>query len=665
MLVDQRPYVGSAPIGGLFRPVGRLGGSDAKPVFLARGSDGQWVAARRLGTSPPAESADALHLDSAGDRSAGPPLAAAVQAERAADRITRFCNQDLVWLGEHAGSWFLVTGFGGYQFLGHHVQTAGPLAGVDLEVVTLLAATALAALHRSGRVHGGFSPAHVLNGADGPVVLDFLVDPDPEVKELLGFISPHAWCFLTPEQVTGAATGPATDVFAWASTMVYAATGHPPFPASDETAQRQRLLSEPPNLGTLPPHLAVLFGDCLSKDPARRPGTDDVLLRLFDSLGTLARPEPARPEPAGTGLAGTGLADNGLADNGLAGNGLAGTGLAGTGLAGTGLADQDLADADPAVRLAASPALEPVRELVTLIRAERAPQRSAVAASAATGLTEPVDISVGRASARAAAGISAGTSADAPEVRGRRRHTPAVLMAVAAVVAVVAVGGGVAMKLVRGSPGPGQVPVATGVAAGAMPAAPPATGGLVPPPAGGTATPAGPSGHRTTGSAKPGGAPLTGKPGGAPLTGKPAKPARSQRPVPAPALSTPRRPPAVMASTPSAFAGTWSGSLYELPGSGQAIAVTMTFTAGGTHATYELPTLGCRASLTVTDVTGQRSQVNLSERIIAGPKGQCAPTARLSVVLTDDVDTRQPQLLVFWQDTTNPDHYAAGTLYRG
>lgn len=92
-------------------------------------------------------------------------------------------------------------------------------------------------------------------------------------------------------------------MFAWAGTIVYAATGRPPFgPADSIPAVMHRIANGEPDLGGVPPWLAPLLTECLAKDPARRPSARDLMVRLVDPSaehGRAEAPAPVPPPPPG------------------------------------------------------------------------------------------------------------------------------------------------------------------------------------------------------------------------------------------------------------------------------------------------------------------------------------------------------------------------------
>jgi serine/threonine protein kinase len=121
----------------------------------------------------------------------------------------------------------------------------------------------------------------VLLGPDGPRVVDFgiarLTDAATITSGLIGTPS-----YVAPEQLAGQRPTSAVDIFAWAVTMIYAATGQLAFGADSVPAVMHRIMYEEPDVSALPPSLRTVVLECLDKDPARRPSARDLLLRLVD-----------------------------------------------------------------------------------------------------------------------------------------------------------------------------------------------------------------------------------------------------------------------------------------------------------------------------------------------------------------------------------------------
>ncbi|WP_188191781.1 serine/threonine protein kinase [Nonomuraea sp. SYSU D8015] len=164
---------------------------------------------------------------------------------------------------------------------GPSLREAGRHTGADLQRLAVATATALVAIHRAGVVHRDFKPANVLLGRDGPRVIDFGIARavDDGVTRSSSVVGTPA--YMAPEQFAGAAVGPAADVFAWGSVMVYAATGAPPFGNDSLPAVLRRIQYEEPLLDGVPEPLRSIVYACLAKDPHARPAMQDVLFRLI------------------------------------------------------------------------------------------------------------------------------------------------------------------------------------------------------------------------------------------------------------------------------------------------------------------------------------------------------------------------------------------------
>jgi eukaryotic-like serine/threonine-protein kinase len=176
---------------------------------------------------------------------------------------------------------YIVSEFIDGPSLQERVDDRGPLSEGDLQRLAVGTATALTAIHGAGVVHRDFKPANVLLGPDGPRVVDFgiarLTDAATITSGLIGTPS-----YVAPEQLAGRRPTSAVDIFAWALTMIYAATGRLAFGADSVPAVMHRIMYEEPDVSGLPPSLRAIVLECLDKDPDRRPSARDLLLRLVD-----------------------------------------------------------------------------------------------------------------------------------------------------------------------------------------------------------------------------------------------------------------------------------------------------------------------------------------------------------------------------------------------
>jgi len=116
-------------------------------------------------------------------------------------------------------------------------------------------------------------------GPEGPVVIDFgiarLLD---QVTIRSGIVGTPA--YMAPEQFQGQVAAPASDVFSWAATMVFAATGQVPYPGVTPPAVIHAIMTRDPDLTGVPDPLQSLMLSCLAKDPDARPTPQELLARL-------------------------------------------------------------------------------------------------------------------------------------------------------------------------------------------------------------------------------------------------------------------------------------------------------------------------------------------------------------------------------------------------
>ncbi|WP_223166756.1 serine/threonine-protein kinase [Nonomuraea sp. SYSU D8015] len=250
------------PAVGPYRLLGRLGSGGQGVVYLGQAPDGRPVAVKVLSDGLPVDHRFAKEID-------------------AARRVEPFCIAQVLD-ASLSGRPYIVTEY----VEGPSLQQAGRHTGADLQRLAVATATALAAIHRAGVVHRDFKPANVLLGRDGPRVIDFGIARSSGHSLTVTSSIVGTPAYMAPEQLAGAAIGPAVDVFAWASVMVFAATGRPPFGNDSLPAVIRRILHDEPYLGDLPAPLRPIVLACLAKDPAARPSMQDVLLRLIGAPPT-------------------------------------------------------------------------------------------------------------------------------------------------------------------------------------------------------------------------------------------------------------------------------------------------------------------------------------------------------------------------------------------
>ncbi|MFI9554776.1 serine/threonine-protein kinase [Nonomuraea endophytica] len=204
----------------------------------------------------------------------------------AARRVAPFCTARVLDVGVAARP-YIVSEYVPGPSLDALVRRDGPRTGGGLQRLGVATLTALDAIHRAGVVHRDFKPGNVIMGAEGPVVIDFGIARALDQTATSSVMGTPA--FMAPEQFAGGVSGPAADLFSWAGTMVFAATGRYPFRGDTMPALMHSILTTEPDLSGVPHDLRPLLRECLAKEPDHRP-------TAATALGTMtALPKPPRP----------------------------------------------------------------------------------------------------------------------------------------------------------------------------------------------------------------------------------------------------------------------------------------------------------------------------------------------------------------------------------
>jgi hypothetical protein len=128
--------------------------------------------------------------------------------------------------------------------------------------------------------------------------------------------------YLAPEVLEGGDAGPEADVFSWAATLAFVASGRPPYGTGPVPAVAYRVVHGEPDLSEVPPWLVSLLRECMMADPEDRPTAARLAERLTalegeeavvradelradeiraDGLRADARPDARGPRPARSG----------------------------------------------------------------------------------------------------------------------------------------------------------------------------------------------------------------------------------------------------------------------------------------------------------------------------------------------------------------------------
>ncbi|MER5338116.1 serine/threonine-protein kinase [Micromonospora sp. NPDC002717] len=250
---------------GPYRLVGRLGAGGQGVVYLGEDDQGHRVAVKMINIDlrdPRARSQFTKEI-------------------AAARRVAPFCTAQVLFAEVDGEPPYVVSEFIEGPTLHRHVREHGTVNGNALHRLAVGTATALAAIHRSDVVHCDLKPDNVVLGRDGPRVIDFGIARALGVTETVTSRVMGTTAYMAPERFRNDAVAPPCDVFAWAATIAFAASGRPPFGNDSLFAVMHRVLNDPPDLPPLPPGLEELIRECLAKEPADRPAAEQVLIRLL------------------------------------------------------------------------------------------------------------------------------------------------------------------------------------------------------------------------------------------------------------------------------------------------------------------------------------------------------------------------------------------------
>ncbi|GAA4988714.1 hypothetical protein GCM10023334_121960 [Nonomuraea thailandensis] len=286
---------------GPYTLLGRLGEGGMGVVYLARDPAGTRVAVKLLHA----------RMD------AHPDFRRRFAREvAAAQRVARFCTAPVLDADVEGRLAYLVTEYVEGPSLKEAVDVSGPLRGSALDGLAASMAMALRAIHGAGVVHRDLKPSNVLLSQVGPKVIDFgiawLADSEAS-STVLGTPA-----YMSPEQVSGDAVGPASDIFSWGCTVAFAAAGAPPFGSGSVPALLLRIVHDPPSLNGLAGPLRDLVLASLSKNPASRPTAQTLMDHLSTGIphGTTATGPRGTNAPSPGGLPRAGAASGGTAEPG-------------------------------------------------------------------------------------------------------------------------------------------------------------------------------------------------------------------------------------------------------------------------------------------------------------------------------------------------------------
>ncbi|MGW7682642.1 serine/threonine-protein kinase [Kribbella sp. NPDC054772] len=251
---------------GSFAIQGRLGRGAMGAVYLARSPGGRLVAVK------------VVRDELAGDSGFRARFAREVAAVR---KVSGAFTAAVIDADPDADRPWLATEYLPGSTLQKAIETSGPLSPDSVWSLAAGLAEALMAIHASGLVHRDLKPSNIVLTDNGPRVIDFGIARALEETSLTATgVVIGTPGYLSPEQITGNAIGPASDVFALGAVLVFAASGRGPFATGNPASLLHRIVNEQPHIPPLPGPLYDVVRRCLARDPAHRPTPAEILQTL-------------------------------------------------------------------------------------------------------------------------------------------------------------------------------------------------------------------------------------------------------------------------------------------------------------------------------------------------------------------------------------------------
>ncbi|MGN9839084.1 protein kinase domain-containing protein [Nonomuraea sp. H19] len=199
---------------------------------------------------------------------------------------------------------YIVTRFVPGRPLDEIVKDDGPLDLPELISVAHGVAAALAAVHSVGVIHRDLKPGNVMILDGEPVLIDFGIAQAVDATRLTQtgmFIGTPG--YLAPEIIEGQEAGPEVDVHAWAGTLLFAATGQPPFGKGTLEMIFYNITAGKADVSAAPAALQPLLKAAFQRNPAKRPKAAELAEKTArmlpapppasapDEISTLPRPD--------------------------------------------------------------------------------------------------------------------------------------------------------------------------------------------------------------------------------------------------------------------------------------------------------------------------------------------------------------------------------------
>jgi hypothetical protein len=227
------------------------------------------------------------------------------QEVAAARKVSGVFTASVVEADPEADLPWLATAYVAAPSLSRLVLAGGPLPADSVRWLAAGCAEALASIHGAGLVHRDLKPSNVLVAPDGPRVIDFGV---ARAAERMGRTTSRGAvgtpAYMAPEQARDTREASvASDVYSLGATLLFAATGHPPYAGASVMDVLARLATEEPDLSGLPGELTDLIVACLDRVPRNRPTSTAMLIQLGDFTVAQGGPDEDHPYLPGAATA--------------------------------------------------------------------------------------------------------------------------------------------------------------------------------------------------------------------------------------------------------------------------------------------------------------------------------------------------------------------------
>ncbi|MFC6083733.1 serine/threonine-protein kinase [Sphaerisporangium aureirubrum] len=250
---------------GPYKLIDRIGGGGQGVVYLGLTPSGRRVAVKVLHTRMGTGTAEREGF---------------LREVTAAQRVPPFATVPIIDKGIVGDVAYIVSEYIDGPSLETYIRSGRRMDGDGITRLAISTAAALRGIHSTNIVHRDFKPANVLLAPDGPRVIDFgIAKALDNVTTTIGGVKGTP-AYMSPEQVSGHPVGHPSDIFSWASTIYFAATGRPAFDGPTIYAVSHQILSRHPDVSVLPQPLRHAVAASFSKDSRTRPTAAQLMLAI-------------------------------------------------------------------------------------------------------------------------------------------------------------------------------------------------------------------------------------------------------------------------------------------------------------------------------------------------------------------------------------------------